>query len=104
MAKKKNLRGIALAEQINYNRSARAKKVDASKRAKRVVPPTKKGIAEWKKDPGNIDIYSVDTPGYCQDCGKFINSKWKPFCYKCYHKRKKNYRANKLQKRHGGTK
>jgi len=105
MAKKsKNLRGIAKAEQLQYKRSKRAKSSDINQRAMKTVQPTKDGIAEWQKSPNRVDIYSVDTPEYCRICGRHINSKWKGLCYKCYHKEKSDFKANKLQKMYGGTK
>jgi len=105
MAKKrKNLRGIARAEQIQHKRSKRSKSADTSKRAQKTVPPTKAGIEEWQKKPNKVDIYSVDTPEYCSKCGKHIQSRWKGLCYKCYHKQKGDFKAQKLQKMYGGTK
>ena len=40
----------------------------------------------------------------CSKCGAVINSKWKTLCFKCYHKKKGDYKPSKLQKRFGGTK
>jgi len=104
MAKKKNVRGIAQAEQLHAKRPKKEREIDRSKRAKRIVPPTKEGIAEWKKNPNRVDIFSVDTPEYCRKCGRHINSRWKGLCYKCYHEEKGDYKPKKLQKVFGGTK
>ncbi len=103
MARKQKVRGIAKAEQLHKRRSEPAKRTDLSKRAK-LVCPTEKGIKKWKKNPGQTDIYMVDSPPRCSKCGKRINSRWKKLCYKCYHEEKGDYNPKKLQKRHGGTK
>lgn len=103
MAKKKNLRGIAKAEQLHKRRSESAKRTDLSKRAK-PIRPTRKGIKKWKKKQGQTDIFMVDSPPKCKICGSRINSRWKNLCYKCYHEKKGDYDPKKLQKIYGGTK
>jgi hypothetical protein len=40
----------------------------------------------------------------CKGCGTRINSRWKEYCYKCYHERKGDYDPKKLRKIHGGKK
>ena len=104
MAKKKKLRGIALAKHLHGKRSENAKSTDMRKRAKKTIPPNKKGIKKWQKNPNKTDIYAVDTPKRCLKCGRVINSRWKNLCYKCHHEEQGDYNPKKLQKRFGGTK
>jgi len=51
------------AKNIQKKRSKRARTMDAKRTCKRTLPVTIKNIRLWKKKPGRIDLYGIDTKG-----------------------------------------
>jgi hypothetical protein len=49
------------AQELELKRPKRARKVDESRDARRIVPMTKEGFQRWRRSPGRLDVAGVDT-------------------------------------------